>query len=290
MQHAHAENIATAPGKVILVPFARSHLRGAHNLSQEMSWSHRLEDWEMMLDLGQGFVLRDAGEVVGTALWWTYGEAHACTGMILVAKAAQGRGYGARLMDAVLAAAHPRAITLNSTAAGLALYKRRGFTPVGIVQQYQGVPMERHEAPPCSLVRTMVQSDAETVARLDREATGWERDSMLRRLGQLAEGHVLLRERTARGYAFCRAFGRGHVIGPVVAESLEDARAVIEASLASLGRSFVRIDTSAASGLGEWLQSIGLQRVGVVTTMVVGPKTHPMGLARVFALANQSLN
>ena len=118
-----------------VVPFARAHLEGALSLSQEMSWPYRLEDWEVALELGHGFVLEDAGDVIGTAVWWPYGEAHASAGMIIVAKAAQGRGYGARLMDALLAASHPRIITLNSTAEGLALYERRGFATVGVIQQ-----------------------------------------------------------------------------------------------------------------------------------------------------------
>src|SRR3954470_15933839 len=106
---------------VVLVPFARAHLQGALKLSQEMSWPYRIEDWDFALQLGHGFVLQRAGVVIGTAVWWAYGETHASAGMIIVAKAAQGRGYGGRLIDALLAAAHPRTIVLNSTAEGLAL-------------------------------------------------------------------------------------------------------------------------------------------------------------------------
>jgi GNAT superfamily N-acetyltransferase len=275
---------------VVLVPFARRHLEGAIVLSQEMSWPYRLEDWALALQLGQGFVLERAGVVVGTALWWAYGEAHASAGMIIVAKAAQGRGHGARLMDALLAAAHPRTITLNSTAEGLALYERRGFARIGEIHQHQGIPTERHEAPSPSLVRAMAPSDAAAVARLDRDATGWARRQMLDRLVQAGEGYVLVRDGEPRGYAVSRPFGRGHVIGPVVAESPTDARALIEAALARLGRVFVRVDTSATSQLGEWLEDIGLQQVGDATTMVLGTLVPSTGPARMFALANQSFN
>jgi GNAT superfamily N-acetyltransferase len=157
---------------VVLVPFARRHLEGALVLSQEMSWPYRLEDWALALELGQGFVLESAGVVVGTALWWAYGESHASAGMIIVAKAAQGRGLGARLMDALLAAAHPRTISLNSTAEGLVLYERRGFVRIGDIHQHQGIPTQRPEAPPPCLVRAMASSDFDAVARLDRDATG----------------------------------------------------------------------------------------------------------------------
>jgi GNAT superfamily N-acetyltransferase len=287
---------ATRPGRhgtddVVLVPFAKEHLAGALRLSQEMSWPYRLEDWAMALELGQGFVLRDsAGEVIATAAWWAYGEDQASTGMIIVAKAAQGRGHGARLMDALLTAAHPRTLTLNSTAEGLALYERRGFVRIGVIQQHQGVAELRHPGATVGLVRAMATSDLEAVARLDLQATGWARRPMLDRLIRAGDGQLLARDGEPQGYAISRLFGRGHVIGPVVAQSAADARALIQAALARLGPVFVRVDTPAASQLGEWLESIGLRQVGDATTMVKGTRRPPAGPARLFALANQSFN
>lgn len=271
-----------------MVPFARAHLEGALKLSQEMSWPYRVEDWDFALQLGHGFVLQRAGDVIGTAAWWPYGEAHASAGMIIVAKAAQGRGYGARLIDALLASAYPRTIVLNSTAEGQALYQRRGFVPIGIIHQHQGIPRERYEPPPSGHVRTMAASDFEAITRLDRQAIGWERRPLLDRLVQSGDGYVLQRDGIARGYAISRLFGRGHVIGPVVAENPTDARVLIEAVLARLGRVFVRIDTSASSQLGDWLEGIGLQQVGDATTMILGTPAPSTGLARTFAIANQS--
>jgi predicted GNAT family N-acyltransferase len=273
---------------VVLVPFASAHLEGALKLSQEMSWPYRLEDWDVALQLGHGFVLQRAGAVIGTAAWWPYGETHASAGMIIVAKAAQGRGYGARLMDALLASAHPRTVALNSTAEGTMLYRRRGFVPVGVIHQHQGIPRERFETPPSGLVTAMAASDFKAITQLDQEATGLERRRMLDRLVQSGDGYVLFRDGTPRGYAICRLFGRGHVIGPVVAECPADARALIEAALARLTRAFVRIDTSATSQLGEWLEGIGLQQVGDATTMILGTQLPAAGPARTFAIANQS--
>src|SRR3954469_8847719 len=158
---------------VALVPFARAHLEGALKLSQEMSWPYLLKDWDFALQLGSGFVVTSAGAVVGTALWWPYGDTHASAGMIIVSKAVQGRGYGARLMDALLVAARPRIVTLNSTAEGLALYARRGFASIGILHQHHGIPTQRRDLPPPGDVRTLVSSDLEAIVRLDHEATGW---------------------------------------------------------------------------------------------------------------------
>ncbi|WP_314955697.1 GNAT family N-acetyltransferase [Bradyrhizobium cosmicum] len=273
---------------VALIPFARAHLKGALKLSLEMSWPYLLKDWEFALQLGRGFVVTSAGAVVGTALCWPYGDTHASAGMIIVSKAVQGRGYGARLMDALLAAARPRIVTLNSTAEGLALYARRGFASIGMLHQHHGVPRQGRDMPPVGNVRAMVPSDFEAIVGLDHEATGWLRREMLNRLIELGDGYVLLRDGVPRGYSISRLFGRGHVIGPVVAESPTDARALIEAALAPLGSVFVRIDTSASSQLGDWLESIGLQQVSDATTMVLGAQTPSNGPARRFAVANQS--
>jgi GNAT superfamily N-acetyltransferase len=272
----------------VLVPFARAHLDGALKLSQEMSWPYRLEDWDIALQLGKGFVLERAGTVIGTAAWWPYGETHASAGMIIVAKAAQGRGYGAQLMDALLTSARPRTIALNSTAEGITLYRRRGFVPTGIIHQHQGIPRQSHETPRSGLLRPMAASEFEAIARLDRTATGLERRQLLNGLFDSGDGYVLLRDGILCGYAISRLFGRGYVIGPVVAESPTDARALIEFAIARLGPVFVRIDTPASSQLGEWLESIDLQQVSDATTMVLGTPAPWTGPARMFGLANQS--
>ncbi|UWU80520.1 GNAT family N-acetyltransferase [Bradyrhizobium huanghuaihaiense] len=273
---------------VALLPFSRAHLEGALTLSQEMSWPYRIEDWDVALQLGHGFVLQRDGAVIGTAAWWPYGETHASAGMIIVAKAAQGRGYGARLMDALLKSARPRTISLNSTAEGITLYRRRGFVPTGIIHQHQGIPHQSHETPRSGLLRPMAASEFEAIARLDRTATGLERRQLLNRLFDSGDGYVLLRDGLLCGYAISRLFGRGHVIGPVVAENPTDARALIEFTIARLGPVFVRIDTPASSQLGEWLESIGLRLVSDATTMVLGTPAPWTGPARMFGLANQS--
>jgi hypothetical protein len=134
----------------------------------------------------------------------------------------------------------------------------------------------------------MAPSDFEAIVSLDQEATGWARGEMLNRLMVVGDGYVLMRDGIPRGYAISRLFGRGHVIGPVVAKSRTDAGALIEAALAHLGRVFVRIDISTAAQLGDWLGSIGLPKVGDATTMVLGTQMPSSGPARMFALANQS--
>ncbi len=90
-------------------------------------------------------------------------------------------------------------------------------------------------------------------------------------------------------FEFAPGGNRG-VIDPVVAESPADARTLIEAAIARLGSAFVRVDTSATSQLGAWLEDIGLKPVGDATTMILGTQSPSAGPARMFALANQSFS
>src|SRR3712207_6310542 len=82
-----------------LMNFEARHVPGALRLSQEMVWPYRREDWEFAATVGQGLVLERAGEVIGTAMWWNYGQAYATAGMIIVTASAQGGGYGSPVFN-----------------------------------------------------------------------------------------------------------------------------------------------------------------------------------------------
>jgi GNAT superfamily N-acetyltransferase len=271
-----------------LMKFENRHVPGALKLSQEMLWPYRREDWEFAAAVGQGLVLERAGDVIGTAMWWTYGQAYAAAGMIIVTASAQGGGYGSRLFKGLLDATDGRNVLLNSTEEGLTLYKRRGFTTWGAVHQHQGplsaavIPTARDD------IRAATASDLAAIQVLDERATGVPRPSMVAALADV--GNVVVIDRLGRvaGYAIARRFGRGHVVGPVAAESAEDARLLIVAQLSTLHGQFVRIDVDAEHGLSAWLESFGLSRVGHATAMVKGRRPVSNGTARMYALANQS--
>ena len=271
-----------------LMNFEARHVPGALKLSQEMAWPYRREDWEFAAALGQGLVLERAGDVIGTALWWNYGQAYAAAGMIIVTPSAQGGGYGSRLFNALLEATDRRDVLLNSTEDGLTLYKRRGFTAWGTVLQHQGllsVPVTPNAR---DGIRPATVSDLAAIQAFDERATGMPRSSMVAALAEAGEAMVIDRAGRIAGYAIVRRFGRGHVVGPVAAESAEDARLLILAQLSTLQGQFVRIDVYADHGLGDWLESLGLKRVSDATAMVRRRLPVSDGPARMYALANQS--
>lgn len=268
----------------------------AHDLSHEQKWPHRIEDWELLFQLGFGYVAERDGpnhhrEVIGTAMAWLYGEDAATLGMVIVSPRAQGMGIGRRLMDAVLGDLGDRTVLLNATDEGTPLYRKLGFEPIGPVFQHQGaafaVPMA--ELIPEERVRPLGAKDMEVLRDLARRATGMDRDTLLDALVPGAQGVVLTRSNEPVGFALFRRFGRGYVVGPTIAPDTGGAKALISHWLGSNSGIFCRLDVPEESGLSGWLDELGLPCVGRVMRMVRGPAPATDPSVKTFSLTTQAL-
>ena len=268
------------------------HLTEVYALSVAVRWPHRLEDVAFLLALGSGAVALDEGQVIGTSMWWAKGNSPATLGTIIVAPERQRQGLGRQLLDKALAEIGPKHVMLNATKEGMPLYAKLGFEEVDVVAQHQGQPTlpdagsASNEAP----VRPMGQDDLAAIIALDAQETGRSRGATLQALAQVGDGLVAERDEQLLGYALARPFGRGHVIGPVVALDDGLARTLVRAWIERLGDGFVRIDVRAASGLSDWLADHGLPKVDEVFTMARNgtPDDHQPS-PRLFALASQAL-
>ncbi|MEP7350232.1 MAG: GNAT family N-acetyltransferase [Sphingorhabdus sp.] len=273
-------------GVIALTPL---HLDQALGLSQGLIWPYRREDWQFALELGHGFGVEADGRLVGTALWWPYGADFASLGMIIVSPNAQRQGIGARLMAALLGDAAGRRVILNSTQEGETLYTRLGFRPYGAVTQHQAVLENAPPIDPVVPVRLAGQEDHRAIKTLDEAGSGMDRTHLLDALFGIARTVVVEREGEITGYGCVRRWGRGVVIGPVIARDQADARAIIATLAAAHEGDFVRIDVTEQCGLAYWLKEIGLPQTDRVVTMSLGdpPQAEPGSI--LFALSNQSL-
>ena len=260
-------------------------------LARAVGWPHRPEDWEMAIGLGRGVVATLGEEVVATALWWPYGEHHATLGMIIVSPEHQGAGIGRQLMQALFAQAEGRSLLLNATVAGQPLYEKLGFVLCGAIRQYQGAvgavaePILTEGA----VLRPAALADLPVLERLDQAATGLPRGPLLRAVLSAGEGTVLMRGGEAAGFSMVRRFGRGLVIGPVVAADLADAQALLAHGLQARQGQFVRVDVEDGSPLADLLTGSGLKPVDRVNSMVRGTLPTPTGPVRRYTLASQAL-
>lgn len=277
--------------QIVLRDMTAEDVHAAAELSLEQQWPHREEDWALFLSLGEGIVAEEDGKIVGTIMAWRFGAGFATIGMVIVTNAMQGRGLGRRLMEAIIARMPGRTILLNATAEGLPLYRKIGFVEVGAVCQHQAlapvVPLAELRAG--ERVRPIGAADGEALNALYAGAAGMDRAALMEAL--LADGSavVLSQEHEQAGFAIMRRFGRGWAIAPVIAPDVQGAKALISHWLGTQTGSFCRIDIPEDSGLGPWLEELGLPQVGRVTRMALGPAPEASGTARVFGLAAQAL-
>ena len=245
---------------ISLSAFRPEHLEGALRLSRQAGWPHRLEDWQMALDLSAGFVAMEANAstVLGTVLMTPYKRDVATINMVIVDEAARGRGLGRQLMEAVIALAGSRTLRLIATNEGLPLYRKLGFCRAGTIVQHQGQVL--HVAPPAK-VRPAESRDIFGILELDRSAYGADRRDLLRTLAKVGQLAVLCNGQGLTGFAALRRFGRGEVIGPVVAANADDGKALLAYFMSEREGRFVRVDTAESSQLGAWLADRGLVRV-----------------------------
>lgn len=267
--------------------FGGEHLDGAVRLSREAGWPHRLEDWQVVLDVSKGVVaLDETGKVVGTTLMTSYGDDCATINMVIVDASMRGRGVGRRLMDEALSLGGTRPLRLVATADGLPLYEKLGFRETGSVFQHQGVV---GQVPPSTHVDAATAADVAEITAIDRDAFGADRSSLISKLAEIGEFAVIRRDGGIIGFACIRAFGRGQVIGPVAATTIEDAKALVAHFMNRRTGAFLRVDTGNA-GLASWLSEHSLAHVGGGVAMARPAPTRARTSTFItFALANQAL-
>jgi hypothetical protein len=194
-------------------------------------------------------------------------------------------------MAAILGQVEAPSLVLNATDAGESLYRRMGFQPVGTIMQHQGIAREAPlvQLGPGRRIRPLGRKDRNALVALDAEARGFARAAVID--GLIAAGDAVLLDDGDEtvGFAFHRRFGRGFVIGPVVAEDALSAKALIAHWIGSGLRTFLRIDVPGEAGLSDWLADLGLAPVEPVITMVRGEALPARSDFFAFALANQAL-
>lgn len=271
-------------------PSCRSLL---HELTVGVFWPHREDDLDLLISLGSGYVaLDDIGRPLGSAMFFPMGADFAMFGMMITTPRLQAQGAGRWLLRQIMRDCAGRDLRLSATRSGYRLYESAGFTPVATVRQHQGRAraVDPPDAGPGLEIRELTPGDRGALLALDAPAYGAARTPVIDALGALSSGVAALRDGTLRGYALMRRFGKGLVVGPVVAE--DDAMAMqLVAPLLRRGEgAFLRLDTPVDSpAFPAFLAAAGLTLHDTVTEMRIGPHRRAASGPVLYGLAAHSL-
>jgi hypothetical protein len=192
-------------------------------------------------------------------------------------------------MEEALAKAGTRTCYLVATQEGLPLYRSLGFVATGEIVQHQGEALPG--AAPAQ-VSWAESGDHACLVALDHVAYGYERSALMRLLRERAKFAVIRDGGDLHAFGAIREFGRGLVIGPVVARNSAEAKTLIDFLLAHHQGKFVRVDTNISTDLAEWLTGRGLAHAGGGITMrrpAVAQKENEPAQHRTYALVSQAL-
>ncbi|WP_185970283.1 MULTISPECIES: GNAT family N-acetyltransferase [unclassified Mesorhizobium] len=269
-----------------------------HALSLSVGWPHRAEDWQFLCESGHGFVaLDEIGRVLGSAMWFAHGTDFATVGMVITSPRLQTLGAGQWLMKRVFDNVVGCDLRLNATRAARRLYLSLDFQPEKTVYQCQGIARLETTGGPTDMrhVRTLDPGDIPAAIALDAAGFGVRRAALIERLFANSAGYGLFKDGRLSAFALCRPFGRGHVVGPVVAESDADAVAIVRPHVYDHSGSFLRIDTHMDTGeFATLLSHAGMPVFDTVLTMSLGKRLTDFAVGgatrpKTYALASQTL-
>jgi hypothetical protein len=239
-------------------------------LAQDREWPPERHKWRLLFEIGTVYGVRDeAGRVIATTILTRYGAGLAAISMVLVAGSHGRRGIGRALMTQAISDAGGATVVLNATGYGRPLYERLGFVTVGETFTHIGHFTGEGEG----ASRPATPADHVEIHRLDTEVNGADRRIVIERLPAFAsQVRVVGRQQTITGYAATWPNHGNTVIGPVIAGSPAEARALI-ADLAMGVEGPVRLDLDGRHPeLRAWAVERGLElRTSSVVMALRGP-------------------
>lgn len=252
-------------------------------LSRSVGWKDVESEWRVLHRAGKVRGVREDGRVVAQGVLGDYGNSASLAKMV-VAASHQRQGLGGRLLDSFLADADAQGtpVGLCATEQGRPLYASRGFESSGEIAVLFGVVRPGTRTPGS----VVALADAERAIEIDARWSGCDRSRMLR--ARYAEASVRLELTSEVGFGLAMDHGDHTVVGPILAESEEGARALF-LGLASAAPGRLRVDVPLPhDGFRAWLAELGLSDMGHRVEMVRGALRAPWQVPQRFALSSQA--
>ncbi|MBY0399844.1 GNAT family N-acetyltransferase [Myxococcota bacterium] len=259
-------------------------------LAHEVGWPDTESDWRVMHASAHVIGASGGGTLVGQGALGLYGASGTIAKMI-VRPSYQRMGLGGQILEMLLAEFEKRSMSslgLVATAFGRPSYERAGFVAVGDVVGLAGVA----EVPSIDEAKSLVDGAAalDEMIRVDSSRLGCSRSRMLQARYSEAIGCAGVGQPGGGlcGYAMACAQVGHVVIGPVVAETVAQARVLVRSILRRI-HGTVRIDVPGEQvDFLDWLFEIGLVEQKRRPEMARGCARLPWQMPTRFALAAQA--
>ncbi|WP_273276148.1 GNAT family N-acetyltransferase [Maribacter polysiphoniae] len=229
---------------IVFRPMVEADISGAMQLVLAENWNQTEEDWRMLLDLNTELCLvatyKDT--IIGTVTAMNYKDQVAWIGMMLVSKDFRGLGISKNLLHTIIEKLEGcTSIKLDATAAGIPVYRKLGFLEElkidrMVVPAFNGKLDNTNK----DTVKPLSQADKEELSKLDLKIFGSNRMELINALKRRNKAWCIVRDERIVGYVLGRPGLNFFQIGPLMAETTDDAINLIEIVLKEqVGKSVV---------------------------------------------------
>ena len=257
-------------------------------------WNQTEADWKLYLDASPDgcFAAVFEGRIVGTVTTLVYDTTFAWIGMMLVDPEYRRRGIATSLMRyAMDYLSEIETIKLDATPAGKKVYDRLGFR-----EEY---PLRRMTLGNLPLIHStttnitlITEDDFKEIAKKDIVVFGANRMQVLKALARNNPGTAkkIIRNGAIAGYCMGRPGTNFYQIGPVVADTGQDAICLAQEVMSTLTGHAVVIDVPVQQqGFMEWIVSLGFTEQRLLIRMYYGDSAHPGQPDNVYAICGPEL-
>ena len=272
---------------------SRADLPFADSVRALANWNQTIADWTRFLALEPDgcFLAEWNGEPAGTATTAVYGAELAWIGMLLVHPDFRRRGIGRALLERCVEHLRGRGvlcIKLDATPQGKPVYDSLGFKDEWTLTRWERPPVTGCETNAKAVVRNWIASDIGDLEALDTGAFGVSRERLVQLMAEQSRSARVLESRPGRiaGYGLLRDGSRALYLGPVVAESPDAARPIIEALVRRGAGERIYWDVPDQNAAAvAWAGQHGFTEQRRLTRMYLGENTAPGNPAWQFAIA-----
>lgn len=246
----------------------------AMRLKDAEFWNQTEADWGFFMDSNPELCLVAClgNKVVGTVTAINYENDIAWIGMMLVSSKHRRKGVGLKLLHSIIdRLTGSDSIGLDATPVGAFMYQRLGFKETsGLVRMSTQEMATGGFESYVGRVKPIEESDIPEVCRLDEAVFGADRSDLIQHLVGSAPSLCWLARRHGEisGFSLGRRGTRFTQLGPVVAKSLEDAKALVAQVSRELEGGSAVVDVPAgASEWQSWLQKLGFSQQRTLSRM-----------------------
>jgi len=263
-------------------------------LKELAGWNQVEADWQGFLEIEPTgcFVGELDSEVVTTGTAFNFANRFGWIGMILVDPKYRRRGIATKMMQQAISYLDSKGcccLKLDATAAGTKVYSRMGFQTEYQVERWLLNRAEFHlpPSPDETKITFLSKQHLDAIADLDEGPFGASRRCLLKRYLKKGRFSFAYGDPTCpTGFVLGRSGSNAYQVGPLVAQTPEIARSLLQAALVATAGNSVIVDIPLVNpNIVGLLEEHGFERKRTLNRMYRGENLYPGNPEKIFCLA-----